>query len=194
MTSRGTPHKTRKRSLSGAEKSLWKAYTRDVTPIGADYPAELIEEESDRIDSISLSKTLSKTRSKIRSETPPPSQTSAHKPLAVGQISDIDRSTARKFTAGRLPVEACLDLHGLNQEQAHGRLDRFIGQAHSRGLRCVLVITGKGRQSGIGVLKTQVPMWLNMPRLRPHILAFSHARRRDGGEGALYVLIRRKRA
>ena len=180
----------RKRSLSRAEKSLWKAYTRDVTPIGADYPAELTEEESDRIDSISLSK----TRSKIRSKTPPPSQTSAPKPLDVGQVSDIDRSTARKFTAGRLPVEACLDLHGLNQEQAHGRLDRFIEQAHSRGLRCVLVITGKGRQSGIGVLKTQVPMWLNMPRLRPHILAFSHARRRDGGEGALYVLIRRKRA
>ena len=186
MTSRGTPHKTRKRSLSRAEKSLWKAYTRDVTPIGVECPAELSEEEPDRIDS----KTLSKNGAR---KTPVPSQTRAHggtsrlKPLDVGRTSDIDRSTARKFTAGRLPVEARLDLHGLNQEQAHGRLDRFIEQAHSRGLRCVLVITGKG--GGIGVLKTQVPMWLNMPRLRPHILAFSHAR-----EGALYVLIRRKRA
>ena len=184
MTSRRTP--TRKRSLSKAEKLLWKAYTRDVTPIHTYRLTEPIDVEPDQASSVAPPKPLSrktvpapqtKTRSAISS------------PLDPGQISNIDRSTARKFTTGRLPIEDRLDLHGFNQEQAHIRLNRFIEQAHDYGLRCVLVITGKG----CGVLKRQVPMWLNMPRLRPHILAFNHARRCDGGEGALYVLIRRKR-
>ena len=185
MTLRKTP--TRKRLLSKAEKSLWKAYIRDVTPIHA--PPEPIEAPSDQTGSLPPPKPLiGKTAPASKTQTR--SAVSSPLPLGLGQISDIDRSTARKFTTGRLPIEDRLDLHGLNQEQAHNRLNRFIEQAHCHGLRCVLVITGKG----CGVLKRQVPIWLNMPRLRPHILAFNHARRRDGGEGALYVLIRRKRA
>ena len=183
MTSRGT----RKRSLSKAEKSLWKAYIRDVTPIrSARMERSEAEEARDPLKAVMRKPILaSQTKPTVSPMTP-----LALTPLALGQISDIDRSTARKFTTGRLPIEARLDLHGLNQDQAHGRLNQFIEHAQSRALRCVLVITGKGG----GVLKRQVPIWLNMPRLRSHILAFNPARRRDGGEGALYVLIRRKRA
>lgn len=187
MRSQRTPG--RRRSLSQADTSLWKAYIRDVIPIRAERPAE--RTEADPAGSAIPPKTAGHKPARASYIKADPSRSSRLKPLDVGQISDIDRSTARKFTTGRLPIEDRLDLHGLNQEQAHTRLNRFIEQAHGRAVRCVLVITGKGH--GVGVLKRQVPVWLNMPRLRPHILAFSPARRHDGGEGALYVLIRRKR-
>ncbi|MBE9552233.1 MAG: Smr/MutS family protein, partial [Proteobacteria bacterium] len=81
------------------------------------------------------------------------------------------------------------------QEQAHSALNAFIAGHAAAGRRCVRVITGKGsfRQGGGGVLKTAVPRWLNETPLQDSILAFTHARRDDGGEGALYVLLRRKR-
>jgi len=83
----------------------------------------------------------------------------------------------------------------MTQAQAHRALDAFIGASASARRRCVLVITGKGGggDGTKGVLREQVPRWLNQATLRPLILAFSHARPKDGGEGALYVLMKRKR-
>ena len=85
-------------------------------------------------------------------------------------------------------------LIGMVQTEAHRALNSYVAQAQSSGLRCIIVITGKGRVSeGGGVLRNQVPQWLNSPALRPLILAFTPAQPRDGGDGALYVLLRRKR-
>lgn len=79
-------------------------------------------------------------------------------------------------------------------EQAHRALSAFIIGHAAAGRRCVRVITGKGRyREAGGVLRTEVPRWLNEPGLNERVLAFTHARREDGGEGALYVLLRRKR-
>jgi DNA-nicking Smr family endonuclease len=90
--------------------------------------------------------------------------------------------------------EGRLDLHGMIQTQAHRALTSYVTQAQSSGLRCIIVITGKGRVSeGGGVLRNQVPQWLNSPAIRSSVLAFSPAQPRDGGAGALYVLLRRKR-
>lgn len=115
-------------------------------------------------------------------------------PLAAGASADVDARTMDRLRRGRLRPEARLDLHGLTQEKAHRALDRFMTEAQASGHRCVIVITGKGRVSeGGGVLRNQVPGWLNAPGLRPRILAFAPAQPRDGGAGALYVLLRRVR-
>ena len=109
--------------------------------------------------------------------------------LQHGDISNVHKSQGKRFLRGQLPVEASLDLHGMTQDRAYERLHQFIKQAYGRGLRKVIVVTGKGQ----GILKNQTPRWLNDPSLRPFILSFSYAQPRDGGDGALYVLIRKNK-
>jgi DNA-nicking Smr family endonuclease len=109
----------------------------------------------------------------------------------------IDRRTLEKLRRGQMKLEAYLDLHGLRQSEAQAQLTRFLTDAHHAGRRCVLVITGKGTrnpQTGEeGVLRRMVPFWLEMPPLSPLILSHCPARQKDGGDGAVYVLLRRKR-
>lgn len=90
--------------------------------------------------------------------------------------------------------EGRLDLHNMTQDEAHRALNRFISHGQAAGRRCVLVITGKGRSSAgmIGVLKQQVPLWLNEPELRNRLLAFAYATPAYGGDGALFVLLKRR--
>lgn len=115
-------------------------------------------------------------------------------PLDPGRSGDVDTRTLDRLRRGQLRPEGRLDLHGMTQAQAHGALDGFIPRAREAGKRCVIVITGKGSVSaGGGVLRNAVPGWLNAPSLRPLVLAFAEAVPRDGGAGALYVLLRRKR-
>ena len=104
----------------------------------------------------------------------------------------MDKRTLTRFRRGQMEIEATLDLHGHTQDSAHRALDAFIKGHAAAGRRCVIVVTGKGRD-GDGVLRAEAPRWLNEPDLRQHVLAFSHARPADGGDGALYVLLKRKR-
>lgn len=114
--------------------------------------------------------------------------------LEPGVLSDMDRATAEKFRRGRLGIDARVDLHGLNQEQAQAQLARFIAMSHNQGHRCLIVVTGKGDpRKGGGVLKRNVPMWLNLPENRSKILAVTNAQPKDGGGGALYILLRRRK-
>ena len=110
----------------------------------------------------------------------------------LDRFAGVDRATAERLKRGRYPVEAHLDLHGMTQAEAHRALTGFIGRSRVAGRRCVLVITGHGRISG-GVLKAAVPRWLAEPGLRPDVLAITPAQPCAGGEGALYVLLRRLR-
>ena len=114
--------------------------------------------------------------------------------LAHGQVAGVDRRTAERMKRGRMQVEARLDLHGLTQAEAHRALDAFVAASYDIGRRCVLIITGKGqgKQEG-GVLRGRVPQWLNQAPNRGRVLAFDYAQQRDGGTGALYVMLRRKR-
>ncbi len=111
---------------------------------------------------------------------------------------------ARAFTRmkrGRLEPEGRIDLHGMTLDQAHPALSQFILTAQARGLRLVLVITGKGLREDPydpmprrrGVLKTQVPMWLKMPPVAQAVLQVTEAHRKHGGGGAYYVYLRRRR-
>lgn len=115
--------------------------------------------------------------------------------LGHGDIADVDKRSAERMRRGRLPVEAALDLHGYSQRSARDALDRFLEDAQAAGLRCVLVVTGKGTTTaGGGVLRAQVPAWLNELPNRPRVLAFDYAQPQHGGMGALYILLRKRRA
>jgi DNA-nicking Smr family endonuclease len=111
-------------------------------------------------------------------------------PLAVDRFPEIDRSSAERLKRGRQPIEGRLDLHGMTQDEAHRALAGFVRASRAVGKRCVLVITGRGALGG-GVLRSAVPRWLAEPALRPHLLAIATAKPRDGGAGALYVMLRR---
>jgi DNA-nicking Smr family endonuclease len=125
---------------------------------------------------------------------PPAKKTKAKPPLTSGAVVDVDRRTAERLKRGQMPVEATLDLHGHTRAEAHGELNAFLDQSHAAGRRCVLIVTGKGaRQTGGGVLRAEVPKWLNEAPNRVRILAFAGARPQHGGGGALYVLLRRRR-
>jgi DNA-nicking Smr family endonuclease len=104
----------------------------------------------------------------------------------------IDRRTWHRLQRGKVPISGRLDLHGLSQAEAHTRLVAFLNAQQGRGARCVLVITGRGLRTG-GVLKAQTPRWLGTPPLSPLVLAYAPARLGHGGDGALYVLLRRRK-
>lgn len=104
----------------------------------------------------------------------------------------FDQPTRRKLAKGRLPVEAKIDLHGMTQAEAHGFLLSFLHSAHGRGLRYLLVVTGKGASFGSdGILKKAVPSWLATPAFRVLVAGYDEAARTHGGSGALYVRLRR---
>ena len=113
----------------------------------------------------------------------------------------IDKTTLRKFKKEEFAVEAVLDLHGLNEDEAFEKVDNFIPQCYNSGKRCVIIVTGKGLNvhpdddifTPKGILRKQVPQWLNMPRLRGMILVYKHPSERLGGSGALYILLRRNK-
>jgi len=115
--------------------------------------------------------------------------------LSHGSQPGLDKSTAKRLKKGQQKIEARMDLHGMTQAQAHRALDSFIDGSYGAGKRCVLVITGKGLKpdGAIGVLRAAVPRWLNEPPNRERVLAFHYATPKDGGEGALYVMLKRKR-
>jgi DNA-nicking Smr family endonuclease len=115
----------------------------------------------------------------------------------------FDRGTLRQVKQGKITVDGKLDLHGLTQAQAHMRLNRFIETAAHSGKRCVLIITGKGapeaeRRHGFlegsprGVLRRMTPIWLSARNLAPYIVDYQSALPRDGGDGALYVRLRKQ--
>jgi DNA-nicking Smr family endonuclease len=110
-----------------------------------------------------------------------------HRPI------NLDRRTWQRLKRGQLSVERTLDLHGRTQDEAHRALGGFLAAAQGAGCRCVLVVTGKGPE-GVGTLRHMVPRWLNEGANRQHIVAFCAAQARHGGTGALYVLLRRRRA
>ena len=99
----------------------------------------------------------------------------------------------QRVARGKEAIDARLDLHGLTQAQAHSALLRFLHNANARDARLVLVITGKGRGSEPGVLRRQVPQWLGLPEFRSLVVGFEDAHIAHGGEGALYVRVRRMR-
>lgn len=120
--------------------------------------------------------------------------------LSVGETANIDANTAERFKRGEFKIERRLDLHGMTEKEAYEEVENFIKKSYQTKLRCVLIVTGKGTKretddlfSAKGIIKERVPQWLNSPEIRPLILSFAYALPIDGGDGALYVLLRRQR-
>lgn len=180
-----------KPGLSEADQALWRRITEGTRPLPGRTPATpQVGEAGDRPKP-------SPRAGRLPRADPVPIQPKKPKPpeLELGRIAGVARSQAERLRRGRLPIEARLDLHGYSQERAHRALDDFLARAQERGKRCVLVVTGKGttKEDG-GVLRRMVPQWLNQPPNRARILAFDQAQPKDGGLGALYVLLKRRRS
>jgi DNA-nicking Smr family endonuclease len=132
------------------------------------------------------------------SPTPPPSSTpprSEPKPLTPDSRERLHRAAERNLRRGSVDIAGRLDLHGLNRDQAHRAVTRFLAGIAAEGGRLALVITGKGTMTGgEGVLRGELPRWLSEGSLARTVLAWRPAAPRHGGEGAFYVLLRRKDA
>ena len=176
MSSRG------KRVLSYEERVLWSAVTKSIAPL----PGRAIEKalEPSEAPGAAAPARAAATAPKVASPVAKPKEP----PLAP-----FGRRLRQRVARGREPIEARFDLHGLTQAQAHAALSRFLHSASARGARLVLIITGKGGRGGeTGVLRRQVPLWLALPEFRDLVIGFEDAHAAHGGEGALYVRLRRQ--
>ncbi len=190
-----------------AETSLWAKAMSAVRPVSR--PQGLMTDNSQgsrgsihpsRSDDSDLSSITFPGPPARRPQRIPPQTSSAIEkvqsqlpPIEVGQVGGTDRRTADRMKRGRLHIDARLDLHGYTEEQAYAHLLGFLHAARASGARCVLIVTGKGRRDvgGTGKLKLAVPKWLNETAFRPSVLSVTYAQQRDGGDGALYVLLRK---
>lgn len=117
------------------------------------------------------------------------------------ESNGLDANTEKRFRKGEFRIEGTLDLHGMTEDKAFDAVNGFIRRAYDRGMRCVLIITGKGLHQGDdedifsrrAVLKNKVPEWLEMDGLKPLILSKLHPEAKLGGTGALMILLRRQR-
>jgi DNA-nicking Smr family endonuclease len=186
----------RRRELSADERALWEGVTRSVAPLRPRRRAAAAAEPA-------------------QAEAPPPGvvRTPAAQPAPAlvppapppaPPLAPLGRRQRQRVARGRDAIEARIDLHGLTLSQAHNALLRFLRRAQADGAKFALVVTGKGSGSiprgaaggGLGergALRREVPMWLRLPEFRAYVVGFEHAHIGHGGEGALYLRVRRAR-
>jgi len=194
---RVTVSKQKKPPLSDADQQLWQKVTESVQPLdgrpsGAPIaPRRMIKRKEDE-------------------DRPLPAEW--HMGDAPQPTASIDKKTRRQLSSGRKDVDRSVDLHGMTQDEAYRKLTSVVHGSVKRGDKVLLVVTGKGGkrfsqlapntpaayrtrdefgQSG-GVLKSQVPVWLEGAELKPFIESYGSAAQEHGGEGALYVLLRKR--
>ena len=112
-----------------------------------------------------------------------------------GHVLGLDPIILAKLRAGAFSPEGHVDLHGKNMEQAYPALAAFVKHAYLAGKRHLLVITGRGKNSpgGTPVLRERVQAWLTRDPFKRVVLGFCTAKPGDGGAGALYVLLRKRK-
>ena len=183
------PPPRRKRGLSEEDRALWESVAKQVKPLrkrrivkSPPAPAEAAANVVKK--SPASPRLITPARIVVPAKPEPP-------PLAP-----IGRRERSHLSRGRKEIDARLDLHGMTQTRAHRALFGFLQRAHHDGMTFVLIITGKGKmgpESERGVLRRQVPQWLGLPEFRSLVVGFEEAHIGHGGEGALYVRVRRAR-
>ena len=180
----------RRRDVNDEEQALWRAFTRTIKPLKGKraIPETTKSSESKPRPQAQRAGTLA----------PPPIPKRIAPTPKTPPLATLDRRSRQRLARGTQSVDDRLDLHGRTQAQAHALLSRFLRRAQSHGAKTVLVITGKGGAAGEelgerGVLRRQVPLWLSLPEFRSLVVGFSTAGIAHGGEGALYVRLRRPR-
>lgn len=182
------------RQLSEEERALWRTVADTVVPRMPDKRPET-EPASRASDEDKPAEVGRPAASDAHPKITPVPKPAVQRSSAASRVAPIERRTAQRIARGTIAIDARLDLHGLRQQAAHRALKSFLIAAHTRGDRIVLVITGKGSSGDgdeAGVLRRQVPKWLETPDLRAIVTGISVAHRSHGGHGALYVQIRRR--
>jgi DNA-nicking Smr family endonuclease len=172
------------RHLSGEDIQLWEHVVRSVRPMRKRSPRAERPESPEPVAA-------------RRPAVAPPPPAPAAKPAPPPPVAPLERRLKQKLARGSQALDGRLDLHGHTQAEAHDALYRFLRRTQSRGGRLVLVITGKGERKpggrGEGVLRRAVPLWLALPEFRALVIGFDAAAPAHGGEGALYVRLRKAR-
>jgi DNA-nicking Smr family endonuclease len=180
---------SRRRQLSDEEEALWSGVARSVKPLRvmkpkakpAAKPAAAADEPK---PAPQRSARLHQAPASPPSKKPPP-------------LAPLDKRQKQRVARGRDAIDAKIDLHGMTQSEAHDALIRFVRRAQANGARLILVVTGKGSMRDAarerGVLRRQVPLWLALPEFRHFIVGFDEAHVTHGGQGALYVRLRKIR-
>jgi DNA-nicking Smr family endonuclease len=179
----------RKRALSDEERVLWDSVAKQISPLRK---------------KMRLAKAQAAPQPEKRAPAPAPKTSAtaqtqrAPKAAPIPPLAPLGRRDRSRLSRGSHEIDARLDLHGMTQTRAHRALLGFLQRAHHDGLTFVLVITGKGKAGGAeserGVLRRQVPQWLSLPEFRSLVIGFEQAHIGHGGEGALYVRVRKSRA
>jgi DNA-nicking Smr family endonuclease len=180
-------NRPRARQLSADEHRLWTAVIRAVKPLKPtpiDPPPDLFH------------------AAPPADETPPAAPGPVVPPVRSNAppLAPFDRRFRQRLARGTEPLRRRLDLHGCTQREAHDALIHFLRAAQADGHKVVLVVTGKGQRNAAGdpfvergVLRRLVPQWLKAPEFRELVVGFDAAHAGHGGEGALYVRLRRRR-
>lgn len=197
-------------ALSEEERALWNHVANNLKPLKGKRQRVLVRKE----EAAPQRPADDGHGSPAKREVAPPeaAPAKAQPQRQVPPLSDLDRRKTRAIGSGKVDIEGRIDLHGMRQSEAHSALHRFLIGAHAKGKRWVLVITGKGAPldrslnrtmapaddyepggEPRGVLRRNVPRWLDEPELRAIVVGYSTAAIRHGGEGALYVQLRKRR-
>jgi DNA-nicking Smr family endonuclease len=175
----------RRRQLSDEELALWDGLARSITPLQRRNKSDKAAVAGDR-------PAPKPVQSRGQPQTLPTAK--------VPPLAPLERRLKQRVARGREPIDARIDLHGMTQSEAHSALFDFLQRVRADGGKIALVVTGKGGARGErdgaverGVLKRQVPNWLSLPQFRSLIVGFDEASIGHGGQGALYVRLRRPR-
>lgn len=185
------------------DASLWQHTARTIDPLKRGKPRVHASLEVPSPGTPPRAKPAAPEKSKAASK--PETRLPPSPPVKISSpppIAEFDRKAARKIRRGNHEIEARIDLHGMRQEEAHTALRAFVQRCVGSGKRWVLVITGKGKPTSAddddspyerrerGVLRRNVPRWLEEPDLRQLVVSYTTAAIAHGGEGALYVHLR----
>jgi DNA-nicking Smr family endonuclease len=181
--------RTGRRRLTEEDERLWAVVARSIKPLRA----------GKRVPVAAVPKPPPQAARPVRNaaaDHPPPA--AAHHPKQPASVVAIARREKQQLARGKTAIGGRIDLHGMTQAQAHDALLHFLRRYQAEGAKFVLVITGKGSAGAVargerGVLRRQVPLWLGLPEFRACVLGFDVANVGHGGEGALYVRLRRAR-
>jgi len=188
------PPRRRSRKLSDDEKTLWDGVAKHARPLRprakADPAAHREEGDEPSAPSLVKSGAAPKLARPVRPSAPAPA-------AKLPPLAEMPRRMKSRVARGSHDIDARIDLHGMRQDQAHRALRAFLANAAQKEHSLVLVITGKGKMSAPdrerGVLRAKVPQWLALPDLRELVIGFEPAHIGHGGEGALYVRVRKAR-
>ncbi len=167
--------------LTEADRAAWASYARLVSPLpGHELPDAPAPEPSRA------------PVARVEVAGRPRAMRPAGSPIAIGaHPPGVDKNTWKRFRTGKLPATRVLDLHGHTAQRAFHALCAFLRAAHAERLRCVEVITGRGGSESGGVIRRELPIWVNLPELRPFVLAAAHPH--AANPGSVRLLLRRQR-